>query len=85
MKTFGTLVAAAVLTAAACGAAQAHTDINVGLGIGGWQPMYVAPPPPQPIYYGYYGGYRERGWEDRDDRHHERRDDRRDYRHDHRD
>ncbi|WP_025598216.1 PXPV repeat protein [Burkholderia sp. WSM2230] len=78
------LLVAAGLAAGACGVAQAHTDLNIGLSLG--TPVYMQPAPvyaaPQPVYYGnggwghrydrgdyYRGGPRyERGW-DRDNRH----------------
>ncbi|MEZ0605061.1 PXPV repeat protein [Paraburkholderia sp. IW21] len=78
------LLVAAGLAAGACGVAQAHTDLNIGLSLG--TPVYVQPAPvyaaPQPVYYGnggwdrrndrgdYYRGERgdNRGW-DHNDRH----------------
>jgi len=77
------LLVAAGLAAGACGVAQAHTDLNIGLSLGA--PVYTRPAPvyaaPQPVYYGnsgwghrydrgdYYRGDRryEHGW-NRDDR-----------------
>jgi len=69
------LLVAAGLAAGACGVAQAHTDLNIGLSLGA--PVYAQPAPvyaaPQPVYYGYGGsGHRyDRGYY---------RDDHRDYR-----
>ncbi|SMG38237.1 hypothetical protein [Paraburkholderia susongensis] len=71
------LLVAAGLAAGACGVAQAHTDLNIGLSLGA--PVYAAParvyaaPEPEPVYYGgwdhryyrgYYRDYRrdDRGW-----------------------
>ncbi|WP_144143718.1 PXPV repeat protein [Paraburkholderia sp. BCC1884] len=53
------LLVAAGLAAGACGVAQAHTDLNIGLSLGAPAPVYAAP---QPVYYGYGG------WGHRDDR-----------------
>ncbi|RFU47475.1 PXPV repeat protein [Paraburkholderia sp. DHOC27] len=70
------LLVAAGLAAGACGVAQAHTDLSVGLSLGVPAPVYVAPEPAyaQPVYYahpgwdrGYYG-QDHRGW-DHGDRH----------------
>lgn len=67
------LLVAAGLAAGACGVAQAHTDLNIGLSLGA--PVYAQPAPvyaaPQPVYYGYGG------WDHRYDRGY--------YRDDHRD
>jgi PXPV repeat (3 copies) len=56
------LLVAAGLAAGACGVAQAHTDLNIGLSLGA--PVYAQPAgvyaAPQPVYYG--------GWEHRYDR-----------------
>lgn len=56
------LLVAAGLAAGVCGAAQAHTDLNIGLSLGA--PVYAQPAPvyvaPQPVYYG--------GWDHRYDR-----------------
>ncbi|MFM0734379.1 PXPV repeat protein [Paraburkholderia sediminicola] len=78
------LLVAAGLAAGACGVAQAHTDLNIGLSLGA--PVYAQPAPvyaaPQPVYYGnggwdhrydrgdYYRGDHgyNRGW-DHNDRH----------------
>lgn len=72
------LLVAAGLAAGACGVAQAHTDLNIGLSLGA--PVYTRPAPvyaaPQPVYYGnsgwghrydrgdyYRGDHRDdRGW-----------------------
>ncbi|NIF55171.1 MULTISPECIES: PXPV repeat protein [Burkholderiaceae] len=65
------LLVAAGLAAGACGVAQAHTDLNIGLSLGA--PVYAAPArvyaAPEPVYYGgwnhgYYRDYRryDRGW-----------------------
>ncbi|MBN3752816.1 hypothetical protein G3N95_07665 [Paraburkholderia sp. Tr-20389] len=80
MKRIVTHMLVAVgLAAGACGVAQAHTDLNIGLSLGTPAPVYVTPAP-QPVYYGnrYWGdhrddGYRhDRGWDrgrgDRDNR-----------------
>lgn len=73
------LLVAAGLAAGACGVAQAHTDLNIGLSLGA--PVYAQPAPvyaaPQPVYYGYGGWdhryYRDdhrdnRGWDHNDRR-----------------
>ena len=72
------LLVASGLAAGACGVAQAHTNLNIGLSLGA--PVYARPAPvyaaPQPVYYGaggwdhryyrgddYRGGHRyDRGW-----------------------
>jgi hypothetical protein len=58
------LLVAAGLAAGACGVAQAHTDLNIGLSLGA--PVYTRPAPvyaaPQPVYYG------NGGWDHRYDR-----------------
>ncbi|MFM0030391.1 PXPV repeat protein [Paraburkholderia madseniana] len=58
------LLVAAGLAAGACGVAQAHTDLNIGLSLG--VPVYAQPAPvyaaPQPVYYG------NGGWDHRYDR-----------------
>ncbi|MFL9934633.1 PXPV repeat protein [Paraburkholderia sp. RL18-103-BIB-C] len=68
------LLVAAGLAAGACGVAQAHTDLNIGLSLGA--PVYARPAPvyaaPQPVYY---GGWNNR-WNNRYD-HRDYRDDRR--------
>jgi hypothetical protein len=74
MKRIVTRVLVAVgLAAGACGVAQAHTDLNIGLSLGG--PVYSRPAPvyaaPQPVYYGdsgwnygyYHRDYDHRGWD----------------------
>ncbi|MFM0073247.1 PXPV repeat protein [Paraburkholderia sediminicola] len=70
------LLVAAGLAAGACGVAQAHTDLNIGLSLGA--PVYAQPAPvyaaPQPVYYG------NGGWDHRYDRGGYYRDDRRDNR-----
>ena len=59
------LLVAAGLAAGACGVAQAHTDLNIGLSLGA--PVYAQPAPvyaaPQPVYYGY-GGWDHRYYRD---------------------
>lgn len=67
------LLVAAGLAAGACGVAQAHTNLSIGLSLGSPAPTYVAPAyaAPQPVYYGHrwddhrYDGYRhdDRGWD----------------------
>ncbi|SIT42415.1 conserved exported hypothetical protein [Paraburkholderia ribeironis] len=56
------LLVAAGLAAGACGVAQAHTDLNIGLSLGA--PVYAQPASvyaaPEPVYYG--------GWNHRYDR-----------------
>jgi hypothetical protein len=49
------LLVAAGLAAGACGVAQAHTDLSVGLSLGVPAPVYVQPGPvyAQPVYYGH--------------------------------
>ncbi|WP_434107787.1 PXPV repeat protein [Paraburkholderia caffeinilytica] len=58
------LLVAVGLAAGACGVAQAHTDLNIGLSLGA--PVYAQPAPvyvaPQPVYYG------NGGWDHRYDR-----------------
>ncbi|MGA7782514.1 MAG: hypothetical protein WCA85_33040 [Paraburkholderia sp.] len=70
------LLVAAGLAAGACGVAQAHTDLSVGLSLGVPAPVYVQPGPAyaQPVYYpqpawdhGYYGPD-HRGWDHGDRR-----------------
>ena len=55
------LLVAAGLAAGACGVAQAHTDLNIGLSLGA--PVYAQPArvyaAPEPVYYG--------GWDHRYD------------------
>jgi hypothetical protein len=78
MKRIATRIfVAAALAAGVCGVAQAHTDLNIGVGIGvptyvQPAPVYAPPPPvyvaPRPVYYGYReDGYRgwdhDRGWD----------------------
>ncbi|ALL63623.1 putative signal peptide protein [Paraburkholderia caribensis MBA4] len=76
MKRIVTHMLVAVgLAAGACGVAQAHSNLSIGLSLGTPAPAYVAPayvaPAPQPVYYGnrYWGdrrydGYRhDRGWD----------------------
>ncbi|WP_454826615.1 PXPV repeat protein [Paraburkholderia xenovorans] len=76
------LLVAAGLAAGACGVAQAHTDLNIGLSLGA--PVYARSAPvyaaPQPVYYGnggwgrgydhgdyYRGDHRhDRGWNHND-------------------
>ncbi|MEX3937465.1 hypothetical protein AB4Y32_38025 [Paraburkholderia phymatum] len=67
------MVVATGLAAGACGVAQAHTNLSVGLSLGAPAPAYVAPAPmyaaPQPVYYGnrYWGDHRYDGYRhDRD-------------------
>jgi len=51
------LLVAVGLAAGACGVAQAHTDLSIGLSLGAPAPVYVQPAPvyaaPQPVYYGH--------------------------------
>jgi hypothetical protein len=51
------LLVAAGLAAGACGVAQAHTDLNIGLSLGA--PVYAQPArvyaAPEPVYYGGWG------------------------------
>jgi hypothetical protein len=72
------LLVAAGLAAGACGVAQAHTDLNIGLSLGAPGPVYAQPAPvyaaPEPVYYGHAGwdhgydnGY-HRGWDHGDHR-----------------
>lgn len=73
------LLVAAGLAAGACGVAQAHTDLNIGLSLGG--PVYAEPAPvyaaPEPVYYAHpgwdRGGYRHDRGHDRDWDHRDRR------------
>lgn len=80
------LLVAAGLAAGACGVAQAHTDLSVGLSLGVPAPVYVQPAPAyaEPVYYGHPGwdhGYYapdHRGWDHGDHRWgHDYRDDHR--------
>lgn len=82
------LLLAAGLAAGACGVAQAHTDLSVGLSLGVPAPVYVQPGPvyatAQPVYYGHpgwnhgYYGPDHRGWDHNDRRWgHDYRDDHR--------
>lgn len=80
------LLASGLIALAASGAAMAHTDIGISIGVP--LPVYVAPPPPvyyrpAPVYApppvvvtsGWYGGDRDwhdRDWHDRDWRDHDR-------------
>ena len=73
MKRIVTHMLVAVgLAAGACGVAQAHTNLSIGLSLGAPAPAYVAPAPvyaaPQPVYYGHrYWGRRDDGYRnDRD-------------------
>lgn len=88
MKRIATKVLiAAALAAGACGVAQAHTGLSIGLGIGVPGPVYTAPQPvygPQP-YYEAQPAYVEAngGWHGRRDWGHRHWDhDRGYYRHD---
>ncbi|MBP0591195.1 hypothetical protein J8I87_16020 [Paraburkholderia sp. LEh10] len=62
------MLVAAGLAAGACGVAQAHTDLSIGLSLGAPAPAYIAPAPvyaaPRPVYYGhrYWGGRRDDGY-----------------------
>jgi hypothetical protein len=71
------LLVAAGLAAGACGVAQAHTDLNIGLSLGA--PVYSRPAPvyaaPQPVYYG------NGGWDHRYDHGRYYRDDHRGWYH----
>jgi hypothetical protein len=77
MKRALILTALGLSLAAASGAASAHTDFNVMLGVP-VAPVYVAPPPPPPVVYqeapvayaapAYGYGYRDDGWDHDDDR-----------------
>lgn len=62
------LLVAAGLAAGACGVAQAHTGLNIGLSLG--VPAYAEPAPvyaaPQPVYYG------DGGWDHRYDHRYDR-------------
>jgi hypothetical protein len=63
------LLVAAGLAAGACGVAQAHTDLNIGLSLGAPAPVYVRPAPvyaaPQPVYD--HPGWDRGGWHHRGD------------------
>jgi hypothetical protein len=64
------LLVAAGLVVGACGVAQAHTSLNIGLSLGAPTPVYAAP---QPVYYGYGDGggngyYGHPGWDRYDHR-----------------
>lgn len=80
MKNKLKIAAGLALLALAPTAAMAHTDVSIGLNLGGGyyapEPVYVAPPPPiyyysQPRYYGpavryeYYDRDRHEDWERR--------------------
>jgi hypothetical protein len=62
------LLVAAGLAAGACGVAEAHTDLNIGLSLGAPAPVYVQPAPvyaaPQPVYD--HPGWNRGGWDHRD-------------------
>jgi hypothetical protein len=70
MKRIVTHMLVAVgLAAGACGAAEAHTNLSVGLSLGSPAPAYVTAAP-QPVYYRNryddrrdYGYRHDRGWE----------------------
>jgi hypothetical protein len=76
-RTVLSLIAGAGLLALVPTAAMAHTDVSIGLNLGGYAPVpvyaepapvYYAPPPP-PVYYGptvVYGGYYGDGWRHRE-------------------
>jgi hypothetical protein len=72
---------AAGLAAGACGVAQAHTDLSLGLSLGAPAPAYVEPAPaygaPAPVYYRHddrgYGWRRHESY--RDDHRWDHRDD----------
>jgi hypothetical protein len=57
------VLVAAGLAAGACGVAQAHTNLSIGLSLGAPAPTYVSPAP-QPVYYGnrYWGDRRYEGY-----------------------
>lgn len=65
------IAAGLALTALVPGVALAHTDVSIGLNLGGGYyapaPVYVAPPPPRvyyspaPVYYGPAPAYYESG------------------------
>ncbi len=73
------VLVAAGLAAGACGVAEAHTDLSIGLSLGAPAPVYVQPGPtyvqpapvysaPQPVYYGgprWRGDWDHRGWDHR--------------------
>jgi hypothetical protein len=66
MKRIVTHMLVAVgLAAGACGVAQAHTDLGIGLSLGAPAPVYAAA---QPVYYEHrYWGNRDDGYRnDRD-------------------
>jgi hypothetical protein len=71
MKQIATKVLfATVLAASACGVAQAHTGLNIGIGLGIPGPVYEQPAPvyaPQP-YYAAQPAYIQEGWGWRDHR-----------------
>jgi PXPV repeat-containing protein len=60
------LLVAAGLAAGACGVAQAHSDLSIGLSVGTPAPAYVQPAPvyaaPRPVYYPRW----DRGWDHHD-------------------
>src|SRR5258706_3891932 len=67
------LLVATGLAAGACGVAQAHTDLSIGLSLGAPAPVYVQPAPayaaPQPVYDhpGWNrGDWQHREWDRRD-------------------
>jgi hypothetical protein len=67
------LLVATGLAAGACGVAQAHTDLNIGLSLGAPVRTYAPAPvyaAPRPVYYPRWEhrDYRQRGWDHGDRR-----------------
>jgi hypothetical protein len=64
-------IALIALSVCALGPASAfaHTDVSIGVNLGGYAPMYEAPEPvyvTPPIYYGPTVIYRNHDWYDRE-------------------
>ena len=73
-RTVLSIIAGVGLLALVPTAAMAHTDVSIGLNLGGYapEPVYYDPPPvyyAPPVVYGGYGydhdGWRHREWERR--------------------
>jgi hypothetical protein len=74
-RTVLSIIAGVGLLALVPTAAMAHTDVSIGLNLGGYEPapVYAEPAPvyyaPAPVYYGptvVYRGYDHDGWRHRE-------------------